>query len=522
VFSLYCALFFCAGFCHAEDTAAAAQANRELLRKELVKALEKKLEDLKANNAEMMKDFVVKEFVEEKADQCLAEMSVENLAKADTEAFAAYAERWGEGWKDGVETWYKERAEKIAKRQKEEDEKRTKRLKSGRWLWKKDEWKKVLKTEGKITEVQGYLHKVLNSSCTGYEDKTDFPDRKFYKYEKEQYTVWSDLSPRFTSELAIYFDRFVEVFPKIFPIEPHGNARAKLVVVVFSDRSQYKEMLADRNGKSSIGEWSRGVFFPVETDVGWPEFTVYSYFYDYGSTEYDTYAYDYDAEGNPVEKKVDPNRKGADASVPANFSNFPHAVVQHEATHAMLRKYVGNNSWIYKNGKWIDRFPIFLNEACATLFQNFDLHLSESKNLKRTAALCNDRFLVAKYLKKNGDMPFNLKEKMDMVNGTGKPGTWAPDDGGMETAMNYATAQTFAHYLLTRSSGRKLFREMMDKIYGRKEVLEASDYKKVEKGWNKHIREVILKAVNEEGESASVHDLKVDEEEGEGEKKENK
>lgn len=391
---------------------------------------------------------------------------------------------------------------------KKKEEKKAKPQTPRRWVWTQSEWKKACKSVDQLKERKGYEQTDYDSGKRGYVKNVVFSDRTFYYYESLDYSVYSDVGKNFTAELMVYTDKFVRTFPKVFPVKPRGKVMSKLVVVVFNEREQYKKVVG-----GTIAEWSRGVFCPVMPGVGWPQFTVYSYFYDKGNTDYDGEAIGYDADGVPIYRKPSEkdlaNRKGADAGTPPNFSNFPYAVIQHEATHAMLRKYAGTSSYVYKRGEWYDNLPIFLNEACATFFENFDLHLSESKNLKRTAGLCSDRWLIAKYLKDNGDQDFDLAAALAMVNGGGRPGTWAPDDGGFKTAMNYATAQSFAHYLLARKN-TSIFEDMMENVYAGRPVLDEKETKKIQKEWNKHIREVILTAEPEEGGSVSVHELKVD------------
>lgn len=385
----------------------------------------------------------------------------------------------------------------------------TKRKVPPRWQWDKKLWRYVETYQKKVKPVQGFQYKSLKGGSP--KDATIFEDKTFYRYEEEDYIVWSDLSPRFTAELAVYTEMFVKEFPKIFPMPPRGKVESKLIIVIFEDREQYKAIVP-----APMNEWSRGCFAPVMARGAWPEFTVYSYFYDGGKTEYDNdpdYLDMFDDDGEDKKKsgkgEAKVVRKGADKSItPANFCNYPYAVLQHEATHAMLRKYVGTTSYYYRDGQWHDLLPIFLNEGCATFFQNWDLRLSEKENLKRTAHLCNDRWLVQQTLEGNGDKDFDLDFLMRMVNGGGRVGTWAPDDGGPETALNYAVAQTYAHYLLHNRSGRKKFRDMMKNIYYGKKVLDERDLKRQHKAWNEHIREDILTAEGEAGESTSIHELK--------------
>jgi len=480
------------------------------LRASMSKALAASLKAMAAKNKVEVTDEFVQKSVEEIVTGAIKDIpAAEAEAMSDAE-IAATTKIWIAAVEKDLDKYFadmpKEAPEKKGdgEQEEEKEKKKVESVNRRRWVWTPKEYKDIVKLEKSIKSVQGYTHKAIEGNKVI--EKTDFPDRTFYKYETTDYIVWSDLTPRFTAELKEYTEWFVKMFPKVFPMPPRGKVASKLVVVVFNDRSQYKQVIG-----GTIAEWSRGVFTPIMYGAGWPEFTVYSYFYDGGTTDYDDEAYEYDKDWNIIPKKRghEKDRKGADAAVtPPNFTNFPYAVIQHEATHAMVRKYAGTSSYVYRGGEWIDLIPIFLNEGCATFFQNFDLRESESWNLKQTARLCSDRWLIKRYLDAHADYTFDLKDKMNMVNGGGRPGTWAPDDGGPETSMNYATAQSFCHYLLTRKGGRDDFRDMMALIYKGRPVLDESGTKKLEKGWNKHIREVILPAEGEEGESISVHELK--------------
>lgn len=373
-----------------------------------------------------------------------------------------------------------------------------------RWIWSRKDWSKITRFAKKIKTVQGYTFTDVFDGKV--QERTYFKDRTFYVYKTRDYIVTSDLNPKFTAELAVYMQKFVREFTKIFPIKPHGKILSKLVVVIFNDRQQYKKILFP----DPSANWSRGVFLPKRYATGWPEFTVYSYFYDGGKTSYDRdpyYADDVKPKGTNQEtnegKRKREGRKGADAGeVPANFSNFPYAIIQHEATHAMLRRYVGMNTYQKQpNGVQKDKFPVFINEGCATYFENWDLRLSRKKNKApgRIGHLCNRRYLVRNRLKNRNGKPFDLKAYIDLINvGTGL-GHWAPDDGGPETAMNYAVAQTFGYFLINNKTGRRVFRKMMDKLYKGVPIDETKWISKISKKWNKCITEVILAGADGEG-----------------------
>ncbi len=482
-----------------------AEDNRKLIRKSMSTGLTKMFKDLIAANKVTMSDEDIRSNVNSVVEASIASLTDESIAEFTPDGITQATSEWLAGIRPKIEHYVKRLAVAEQKEKDEVEKKEREKVRSvnrRRWVWKPKEWKKILKLEKKIEKLQGYKHAVVENDEV--RERVEFPSQTFYRYGTVDFIVWSNINPTFTAELAIYVSNFVKVFPKIFPVKPKGHVNSKLVVVVFSERSEYKEIVG-----GTIAEWSRGVFTPVMYAKGWPQFTVYSYFYDGGTTGYDDEAYTYDKDWNIIPKKKQKDRKGADKSVtPPNFTNFPYAVIQHEATHAMLRKYIGPSGYVYRNGEWIDLFPIFINEGCATFFQNFDLRNSRSWNLKQVARICSDRWLIAKYLKKNPGHTFNLKKAIAMVNGGGREGTWAPDDGGPQTSMNYATAQSFAHYLLTRKKGRSVFRSIMDKVYHGRPVLDERQTRKLQKGWNKHIREVILTAKGTEGESVSVHELK--------------
>lgn len=292
------------------------------------------------------------------------------------------------------------------------------------WKWNAKEEKQLDKLEKKLKE-----------------------DDKYFSFESTDYIVRSDISARFSAELCLYMDNFVDAFAKLFPMPPRGKVVSKLTVVVVSSREEYMKI-------SGAPQWSGGVFVPDWGARGWPQFNVYTFPW------------------------TDSGFSGTD------FTFFNRGVLQHEGTHAMLTKFVGKSVFII-DGKPHDVLPVAINEGSACYFENWNLR----DDFKTNYAERHKRSFHLRDLKKYLADNASYQPKLDyLINLTHE--TWAPDNGGPETGRNYGLAESFVDFLLSDVKNRKIYKTIFERIYKAQPCLTPKEIAKLEPDWLEHMQKL--------------------------------
>ncbi len=279
-------------------------------------------------------------------------------------------------------------------------------------------------TESERSKIEAILPKV----------KAD--EKGFWVYEQQAYSVCTNLSARFTAETAFYVSYFVETFPKIFPLPPHGNMLVKLAVTVYKTRAQYL-------AATDAPEWSSGIHRADFGKSGWPVLQVMTFVFD-----------------RPAAEEADFCR------------HLNHKVLQHEATHAMLQKFAGRTHAI----------PVFINEGCASYFETWDLRtprMTDEARARRSFRSSHLGALVAK-LRSTPDFRPSLAAYLKIDHKR-----W----GSGEVALNYGLAESFIDFLLADRQRREIFKRIIERIYKRQpEVLAAEEISRLEPLWHEHLK----------------------------------
>lgn len=313
------------------------------------------------------------------------------------------------------------------------------------WEWTREELRNQTRIERAMQTVKGFRP---GPGVPGL-----FMQEDFYVYESREYAVFTNTNMEFAIALTMYMDRFVKTFQEVFPIRPRGPVRNRLIVAIFRNREQYQIATGQIED-----EWSRGLFKADTQTAGLPIFGVYSYLDD------------------PKE---------------ASLRTFPLYILQHEGAHAMIRTYAGTTLQVYVGGIWINFLPTFVDEAVATFFENWDLSKTEEENMAAYDTLFTRRRLIPPHLK---DPAFRFDLNHFLLIQTNKPGStpWAPDDGGLQTSLHYALAQSFAHYSLSTPARRRVFQNMFAQIFDSRDPFSERDLKRVGEEWNAYLREILL------------------------------
>ncbi|MCX7935148.1 MAG: hypothetical protein N3A66_07815, partial [Planctomycetota bacterium] len=254
----------------------------------------------------------------------------------------------------------------------------------------------------------------------------------FWVYEQEAYSARTNLSARFTAEAALYASYFVETFPKIFPLPPHGNMLTKLAVTIYKTRSQYL-------AATEAPEWSAGLHRVDFDKPGWPVLNIFAFVF-----------------AEPTDTEADFCR------------HLNHMVLQHEATHAMLQKFAGRAYAI----------PVFVNEGCASYFEAWDLRAPKMTEAARSQRSFRSSHLGALVVKLRSEPNFRPSLaaylKIDHAR-------W----GRGEVSLNYALAESFVDFLLADRQRREIFKRMIERVYKRQpEVLSAEEISRLEPLWH--------------------------------------
>lgn len=313
------------------------------------------------------------------------------------------------------------------------------------WEWTREELRNLTRIERAMQTVKGFRPA---PNVPGL-----FMDEDFHVYESREYAVFTNTNREFAIDLTMYMNRFVSTFQDVFPIRPRGPVRNRLIVAIFRNRQQYQIATGQMED-----EWSRGLFMADTRVVGLPLFGVYTYL------------------DNPKEASLD---------------TFPLFILQHEGAHAMIRTYAGTSLQVHVRGVWINFLPTFVDEAVATFFENWDLSKTEKENMENYDALFTRKRSILPYLQ-DPDFRFDLNHYLLIQ--TNKPGStpWAPDAGGPLTSLQYALAQSFAHYSLSTPARRRVFQNMFAQIFDSREPFSERDLKRVEEEWNAYLRETLL------------------------------
>lgn len=315
----------------------------------------------------------------------------------------------------------------------------------GTWEWTREEQRNLTRIERAMQTVKGFR--------PGPGRPAFFMQEDFHVYESREYAVFTNTNREFAIELTMYMNRFVKTFQEVFPIRPRGPVRNRLIVVVFRNREQY--LIATGRIED---EWSRGLFVTDTRGSALPLFAVYTYL------------------DNPKE---------------ASLSTFPLYILQHEGAHAMIRTYAGTTLQVRMDGVWVNFLPTFVDEAVATFFEKWDLSKTEQENMENFDALFSRRREILPHLR-DPDFRFNLGHFLLIQ--TNKPGStpWSPDDGGPQTSLHYALAQSFAHYSLSTPARRRVFQRMFAQIFDSREPFNERELKRVDDEWNAYLRETLL------------------------------
>ncbi len=270
-------------------------------------------------------------------------------------------------------------------------------------------------------------------------------DKGFWVLEKKMHdipcTVRSDISPRFTAELALYTDYFLYTFPRVFPVPPAGKVLTQMDVVVYKDRSGYMS-------GTGAPMWSGGVHWVDFYGNGWPKLHVATFPW-----------------------KVEKDK------TPTFCKNFNRGTLQHEGTHALFRKWSGRA-----------KLPVFINEGCATFFETWDLrdHEPGTEDLEKRAMRGFHMHALARKLKQDPDFKPSLRECVHMGH---------MEWGSGDIPLHYGLAESFMDYLLRTKKNRSIFRDMIQRIYKRRvakaTILTDKEIQHLEPGWHEHIRSLV-------------------------------
>ncbi len=244
--------------------------------------------------------------------------------------------------------------------------------------------------------------------------------------ETPHWVIESDVSVRFTAELAHFMDKFSLGFDRLIKgLHSGKKVLRKPTAIVFDKQSDYDK-------KFTGG--SRGHFRYHYTLEGFAELHVYSFI--------------------AVEKERD-------------FKFFNHPILVHEGTHLLMRTYIGQPD-----------VPLWFNEGTATYFQFWDLSTSGERNLKTRYSRSGFRkTLKEEYTKR----PPSLRGLFSVE-------TWNPDRMGPIAHRNYALGESIVDFMLSSKAGRRIFRRSFERVLSGQELFTDEEITILEPGWHKHIR----------------------------------
>lgn len=271
------------------------------------------------------------------------------------------------------------------------------------WVWSKRDLAQIAKLE-KSAKKRGGRHVV----------------------ETEGWLVETDVSRRFTAELALFMDKFAASFDVLIKgLHVGKKVSRKPTVIVFDDKNVYAEKFPGG---------SRGY-----------------YRYHFNSEEFDElHLYSY----------IDNDKE-------RDFKFFYHRILIHEGTHLLLRTYIGKPV-----------IPKWFDEGIATYFQFWNLAASPKKNMKSRYSRSHFRDVLKKECQKT---PPSLRELLTIT-------TWNPDDMGPIANRNYAMAENFVDMLLSSREGQRVFKRTFRRLIARKELFAQKELAMLELAWQRHLK----------------------------------
>lgn len=264
-----------------------------------------------------------------------------------------------------------------------------------------------------------------------------------YVHEGENWIVKTYLTPRFTVQCSKYMEMFSEIFLKAFLFKQEFDFKdVKPTLIIFKSQSAYT--------KFSGIEGSAGVFmlrWKKQGNEHIPELTLAAYY-----------------ESKTKEPSFD--------------KDAPLGVIQHEATHCLLRRIFGRRN-----------IPVWLNEGAATYYEAWDIRLRISDDdgsrgnitarKKRREYSWRPRVMAWYTEKKGGELP-----SLDYLTSLGDSVKWNIDNMGDQTGYHYCISESFTDYLMNSRNRRPFLFTMMERIYNDEHpVITPEEQLEHEKDW---------------------------------------
>ncbi|MBI3831232.1 MAG: hypothetical protein HY291_17065 [Planctomycetes bacterium] len=285
--------------------------------------------------------------------------------------------------------------------------------------YKERPWKWNEAEERKVGEVEKAVKKEGN----------------FFVFESAHWLVRTEVSARFTAELACFMDLYYEKLHAVLGLPPKPKIPQKPTVQIFAQQKDYAAIFND----NSRGHY-RYLFDGPTGRV--KELCLYSFII------------------RPEER---------------DFARFYYQILLHEGTHLLLRTHLGK-----------ERIPVFLDEGIATYFQFWDLRASREENLSKRYSRSFYRYTLQALQKK--DYP-SLEGYMAL-----KPEAWNPDKMGMKALTNYALGESFIETLLTQPEAKGLFEKILTGLLdpNAKEKFGRAEIDKSQTLWHAQLDKLVL------------------------------
>lgn len=248
-----------------------------------------------------------------------------------------------------------------------------------------------------------------------------------HRLQSLHWLVETEVSPRFTAELAFFMDLLSSSLSQVIQGQP--RTKKKPTIVVFRSKSRYSALFDDG---------SRG---------------NYRYEYDAGGKFTEFHVYSYVAKDSET-----------------RFAEFYHPILMHEGTHILLRRLFGRTEC-----------PLWFDEGVATFFQFWDLRATPKNNLRNRYSRSDFRADLRESFKKN---PLTLEQLFAVKE-------WNPDDFGPRAKKHYAYAESFVDFLFSTKRGRSFFKKIFRRLAGGQEPMSAKEARTIERYWQAHIHRVL-------------------------------
>lgn len=223
-----------------------------------------------------------------------------------------------------------------------------------------------------------------------------------FRLQTEHWKIETEVSPRFTAELGLYMEMFLNRFTVLTGLfDGRRNVSMRPTVYVYSTRARYQQVTSSD---------ARGHFHPRRGGTGaFTALDIHS-FVDDGSDD---------------------------------FVDFDLHVLQHEGTHLLLQKYLG-----------LVDVPSWFTEGLATRFQDWDLRLGDAEN----ESACHEA--TARYVLHGGrfrPVP-SIGTLLAIDQGI------RHDHGSLMTQFNYAASAAFVDFLLASDERKPLLSKIYERI----------------------------------------------------------